>query len=207
MKWENKYRFHFSHNVVIVVDMQNDFCHEDGAYHRNDPQTFQVGGIKQMIPSLQFFLSEMRKKEVPIVFCKYLIDDEARDAGIYVKARPFILKEGLRRNSWGGEIVDGLKSKKNDFIIEKSRFTAFYNTNMEIVLKSLKAETLFFTGVATNVCVESSIRDAFFRDYQCVLVEDCCKAWNEEFHLATIRNVIHGFGMVMTSDEILDALP
>ena len=207
MKWENKYHFNFSHNVVIVVDMQNDFCHEDGTYHRNDPQTFQVGGIKQMIPRLQFFLSEMRKKEVPIVFCKYLIDDEARDAGIYVKARPFILKEGLRRNSWGGEIVDGLKSKKNDFIIEKSRFTAFYNTNMEIVLKSLKAETLFFTGVATNVCVESSIRDAFFRDYQCVLVEDCCKAWNEEFHLATIRNVIHGFGMVMTADEALDALP
>lgn len=207
MKWEHKYHFNLSHNVVIVVDMQNDFCHEDGAYHRNDPQTFQVGGIKQMIPRLQFFLSEMRKKEVPIVFCKYLIDDEARDAGIYVKARPFILKEGLRRNSWGGEIVDGLKSKKNDFIIEKSRFTAFYNTNMEIVLKSLKAETLFFTGVATNVCVESSIRDAFFRDYQCVLVEDCCKAWNEEFHLATIRNVIHGFGMVMTSDEVLDALP
>jgi len=207
MKWEQKYHFNFSHNVVIVVDMQNDFCHEDGAYHRNDPQTFQVGGIKKMIPRLQFFLSEMRKKEVPIVFCKYLIDDEARDAGIYVKARPFILKEGLRRNSWGGEIVDGLKSKKNDFIIEKSRFTAFYNTNMEIVLKSLKAETLFFTGVATNVCVESSIRDAFFRDYQCVLVEDCCKAWNEEFHLATIRNVIHGFGMVMTADEALDALP
>jgi ureidoacrylate peracid hydrolase len=207
MKWENKYQFNFVHNVVVVVDMQNDFCHEDGTYHRNDPKTFQVAGIREMIPRIQFFLGEMRKKEVPIVFCKYLIDDQARDAGIYVKARQFILKEGLRRNNWGGEIIDELKPSKSDFVVEKSRFTAFYNTNMEVVLKALKAETLFFTGVATNVCVESSIRDAFFRDYQCVLVEDCCKAWNAQSHLATIENVIHGFGMVMASDEILDVLP
>ena len=98
MKWENKYQFNFVHNVVVVVDMQNDFCHEDGAYHRNDPKIFQVAGIREMIPGLQFFLSEMRKKEIPIVFCKYLIDDQARDAGIYVKARQFILTQFLHHS-------------------------------------------------------------------------------------------------------------
>ena len=56
----------------------------------------------------------------------------------------------------------------------------------------MKAETLFITGVATHVCVESTIRDAYFRDYPCVLVEDCCQAWNEESHLAAVRNVLHG---------------
>jgi ureidoacrylate peracid hydrolase len=203
VKWENKYHFDFLHPVVIVIDMQNDFCHQDGAYHRHDPQIFQVAGIKEMIPRLQHFLVQIREKRIPIVFCRYLIDDRARDAGNYVKIRPFLFKEGLRRDTWGGEIIDELKPMKNDFIVVKSRYSAFYNTNMEVVLRSFKAETLFFTGVATNVCVESSIRDAFFRDYQCVLVEDCCKAWNEESHLGVIKNVIHGFGMVMTADELL----
>jgi ureidoacrylate peracid hydrolase len=207
MKWENRYSFDFLRPVVLVIDMQNDFCHPDGVYHRNDPRTFQVDGIRDMIPRLQHFLMEIRKKEISIVFCKYLIDDQARDAGVYVKVRPFLIKEGLRKNSWGGDIIDELKPMKNDFIVEKPRYSAFYGTNMDVVLRSLKAVTLFFTGVATNICVESSIRDAFFRDYECVLVEDCCKAWNEESHLATVRNVIHGFGMVMASDEVLDALP
>jgi len=207
MKWENEYHFNFLHPVILVIDMQNDFCHEEGAYHRNDPQAFQVVAIKEMIPRLQHFLTEMRKKEIPVLFCKYLVDDQARDAGIYVKIRPFLLKEGLRRNTWGGEIIDELKPSKNDFIVEKPRYSAFYNTNIDVVLRALDTKTLFFTGVATNVCVESSIRDAFFRDYQCVLVEECCKAWDEESHLAAIRNIIHGFGMVMVSDEVLDALP
>jgi ureidoacrylate peracid hydrolase len=206
MQWNNRYKFDFSHPVAVVVDMQNDFCSQDGAYHRNDPQTYQVDAVKEMIPRLQYFLKEIRNKEVPIVFVKTFIDDQGRDAGIYVKARPFILKEGLRRNVWGGEIIDELKPSKDDFIVEKTRYSAFYNTNMEVVLRSLKGETLFFTGVATNVCVESSIRDAFFRDYQCILVEDCCKAWNEESHQAAIRNIIHGFGMVMAAEEVLDEL-
>jgi ureidoacrylate peracid hydrolase len=207
VNWENTYSFDFSHPVVLVIDMQNDFCHQNGVYHRNDPQTFPVSGIGEMIPRLQRFLTQMRKRAIPITFCKFLIDDRARDAGVYLKVRPFLFKEGLRRNSWGGEIVDELRPLKDDFVVEKSRFSAFYNTNMEVILRSLKAETLFFTGVATHVCVESSIRDAFFRDFQCVLVEDCCKSWNEESHLGAIRSVIHGFGMVMASDEVLDALP
>jgi len=207
MKWENIYEFSFSHPVVMVIDMQNDFCHQGGVYYRNNPQTFNVSGIKKMIPTLVHFIGQLRRKKIPVVFCKYLLDDQARDAGIYLRARPFLRKEGLRKNTWGGDIIDELEPLKNDFIVEKSRYSAFYNTNLEVVLRSLKAETLFFTGIATNLCVESSLRDAFFRDYQCVLVEDCCKAWNEEYHLAAVRNVIHGlFGMVVASSDLLASI-
>lgn len=206
MKWNNRYQFDFSRPAVMVVDMQNDFCHKNGAYHRNDPQTFKVSGTQAMIPTLKRFLGEARGKRIPVVYVKYFIDADGRDAGLGVKARPFLLKEGLRRDTWGGEIVEGLEPSENDFVVEKPRYSAFYNTNMEVVLRGLKVETLFFTGVATNVCVESSIRDAFFRDYKCVLVEDCCRAWTEEAQNASIMNIIHGFGMVMTSDEVLASL-
>ncbi len=206
MKWDNRYQFNITRPAVIVVDMQNDFCDKDGAYHRNDPKTYNISRAHAMIPTLKRFLDEARKKQMPIVYVKTFIDDQGRDAGIYAMARPFILKEGLRKNTWGGKIVEELPPSQNDFIVEKSRYSAFYNTNMEVVLRGLKVETLFFTGVATNVCVESSIRDAFFRDYQCVLVEDCCRAWTEEAHHATLMNVIHGFGMIMTTDEVLAGL-
>ncbi|MFH1734254.1 MAG: cysteine hydrolase [bacterium] len=205
-QWPNKYHFHFTKPAVLVIDMQNDFCGEEGAYHRNDPEVFQVASIQEMVPRLQRFLAVAREIGFPVVFCKYLLDDHARDGGVYVTARPFLLKEGLRRNTWGGEIIDELRPLEDDFVVEKSRYSGFYNTNLEVVLRALDVDTLLFTGVATNVCVESTIRDAFFRDYQCVLVEDCCKAWNDPAHLATINNVIHGFGMVLTSEEILSEL-
>jgi ureidoacrylate peracid hydrolase len=207
MKWKNKYHFELGHPVVLVIDMQNDFCDENGAYHRNDPLTFPVRGMKAMIFRLQHFLAEARKNGTAILYVKYLVDDQGRDVGLHAKTpRPFLLKEGLRRNTWGGEIVEALKPFPGDFIIEKSRYSAFYNTKLETVLRALRAETLFLTGVATHVCVESTIRDAYFRDYPSVLVEDCCQAWNEESHLAAVRNVLHGFGMVMTSAEVLEAL-
>ncbi len=207
MKWNNKYHFELANPVVLVIDMQNDFCDENGAYHRNDPLTFPVGGMKPMISRLQHFLSEARGNAMPILYVKYLVDDQGRDVGLHTKTpRPFLLKEGLRRNTWGGEIVEALKPLPGDFIIEKSRYSAFYNTKLEIVLRSLRVKTLLVTGVATNVCVESTIRDGYFRDYPCVLVEDCCQAWNEESHLAAVRNVLHGFGMVMTSEEVIGAL-
>lgn len=202
MKWNNIYQFKFTNPVVLVIDMQNEFCHEQGVFCRNDPIKFNVTNIQHMIPKLKIFLDHMRKRGIPIIYCKTLFSDDAKDAGLYVKTRSFLLKEGLRRNDWGSEIVDDLYPLEGDYIVEKSRFSAFYNTNMEIVLRALKAETLFFTGVATNVCVESTIRDAFFRDYQPVLIEDCCRAWKEEAHLATINNVLYIFGMVMNSEEI-----
>ena len=98
-----------------------------------------------MIPRLNVFVRNMRKRGAPVVYVKTIYSEGAKDAGLYVKARQFLVKNGLRKGQWGSEIVDQFKPEKGDYVIEKARFSAFYNTKMEIVLRSLHRQTLFFT--------------------------------------------------------------
>jgi ureidoacrylate peracid hydrolase len=106
-----------------------------------------------------------------------------------------------RQGTWGADFYR-VAPAANDIVVTKHRFDAFYGTDLEIVLRANKIRNLILAGVATNVCVESTLRSAFFRDFEIVLIEDCCAARNVRAHEATLDNVRQYFGIVASADEV-----
>ncbi|TMJ34488.1 MAG: isochorismatase family protein [Alphaproteobacteria bacterium] len=117
----------------------------------------------------------------------------------------------LIRDTWGTDIVNDLKPETGDVVLYKTRFSGFYETELDSVLKTAGIKHLIVTGCTTSVCVESTIRDAFFRDYHCILLTDCTSepiAWDasRSNHDASITLVQILFGWTSTSDHFLRAI-
>jgi ureidoacrylate peracid hydrolase len=117
----------------------------------------------------------------------------------------------LIRDTWNTDIVDELQPDPDDTVVYKNRFSGFYDTDLDAILRGLGVRTLIFTGCTTSVCVESTLRDAFFRDYHCVLLEDCVAEpiahdAPRSNHDATILLVNLMFGWVTRSQQLVDAL-
>ena len=116
----------------------------------------------------------------------------------------------LIRDTWSREILDELKPQEGDTVVYKTRYSGFYGTDLDSILKTRGIKSLIVTGATTCVCVDSTIRDAMFRDYTCVLLEDCTgepigsesTRSNHEAALLTIQT----FGWVSTSAELIEAL-
>jgi ureidoacrylate peracid hydrolase len=117
----------------------------------------------------------------------------------------------LIRDTWNTDIVNELKPEPGDIVMYKHRFSAFYGTELEAILERLSAEYLIFTGCTTSVCVESTIRDAMFRNYTCVLLEDCTAEpigaglprSNHEASLLILQTL---FAWISSSEKFIQAL-
>src|SRR5207248_215753 len=122
------------------------------------------------------------------------------------------VKDGvLTRDTWGTDILDELAPCDDDTVVYKNRFSGFYQTELDELLKAEGIKYLIVTGCTTSVCVESTVRDAFFRDYHCVVLEDCTAEpmganLTRSNHAATILLVERIFGSVSTSTDFIDAL-
>src|SRR5690606_9905987 len=110
------------------------------------------------------------------------------------------------RGTWGAEFVEELKPLPGERVVDKCRYSAFFNTDLEVGLRSRGIQTLIVTGVVAQVCVESTIRDAFFRDFDVILLRDCTASYDDQLYGATLKNVEISYGAVMTSTEIVDWL-
>ena len=104
------------------------------------------------------------------------------------------------------EVIDELAPHDGDYIVVKPRFSAYYGTNMESILKSLDTETILVGGISTQRSVEGTARDAKNRDTQCVVVSDCCTAGEEDVHQMTIDSVLPLLVRVRNTDEVIAAL-
>ena len=106
--------------------------------------------------------------------------------------------------SWGAEFYR-VEPEAGEPVVIKHRYSAFVDTDLELILRSRGIKTLVLCGVASNVCVESTARDGYMRDYYIVLVDDCSAAYDPAKHAATLSNIAHHFGVVVTADEVIDA--
>lgn len=173
--------------AVIVVDMQNDFGAEGGMFARAG---FDISGIRAAIAPTARVLAAARGAGVPVVYLKMGFADDLSDAGgpeapnlvrhlaVFGVGRPVIAPDGresrvLIRGTWNTDILPELAPQPGDRLIEKHRFSGFFETELDAVLKDMGVTSLVFTGCTTSVCVESTLRDAFFRDYRCLLLADC----------------------------------
>ena len=196
------------HTALIVVDMQNDFCADGGFLQR---EGMNVKLVQAMTPRLVGFINKAREAGLPIVYIQtvyyapghqYISDawlehNWRRDKRRYREYVP------LEQGSWGVEFYGGIKPLPGEIIVQKHRYGAFADTNLDLILRSKGIRTLIITGVATNCCVETTARDGFMKDYYIVFLKDCTAATAEDLHNSTIRNISLYFGEVVDSAEVV----
>jgi nicotinamidase-related amidase len=187
-------RLNVAASALLVVDMQRFFL---------DPKspTFTCGGAA-IVPALKSLLAAFRRVGRPVIYTRHVHHPEDLDSGIM----------GWW---WGGKCLEGspdsevhpeLAPLPRDKVVLKHRYSAFYNTDLETVLRCLKVEDLVITGIMTNMCCESSARDAYYRDYRVFVPADGTGTVNEEMHLASLLNLAFGFAFVTTSEAIVAQL-
>jgi ureidoacrylate peracid hydrolase len=204
-------------SVVIVIDMQNAFVSNGGMF---DMVGFDVSKFRHVINPLKDVLDVSRKSGLTIVYVRHAYSPDLSNAGssespnywkeyslALMRKNPDYKDKLLIKGTWGAEIIDELKPLAGDIIIDKKRYSGFANTELENILRNLGAKYLFFTGIALNICVESTIRDAFSREFWPILLSDCCEAIGPKYtRKATIWNVKQLFGWVTTSREYIQAV-
>lgn len=180
------------HAAVVVIDMQNDFC-----------DTAKTPMAAPMMPRLKALIDEARLAGVRVVRAQVL-HDESSESDVWNERpnHPAVL------GTPGAEFHPDFLPQPGDYVIEKSRYSAFVRTSFEADLRAMGIKTLIMTGIATNVCVESTARDAFQRDFRVVMVEDCCASMSEEAHEATLATFRRGFGgLVCKAADVTAAWP
>jgi len=212
-------------SAVIVVDMENDFVAKGGMFDRAG---VDISGAQKAIAPTAKVLAAARQAGLKIIYLKMgyradLSDLGAPDSvnrtrhlkfGVGQKIRAPDGRESriLIRDTWDTDIVPELKPQDSDIVIYKTRFSGFYQTDLDATLKQLGVRYLIVTGVTTSICVESTVRDAMFRDYLCVLLRDCMSEpighdLPRTNHDASLLNVEVLLGWVSDSEQFVKAFP
>jgi ureidoacrylate peracid hydrolase len=189
--------------VHVVIDAQNDFLHADGWYAKSG---VDIAHMQRVIEPTKRLNAECRRRGIPIAWTRHGFRDE-RDGGVLVRLRPFLRAGGLRVGTWGHQILDALDPQPEDWYVEKNRLSAFYQTNLELILRNLDAETVIFTGVLTNQCVAATSKDASFRDFLPLVVEEGTGTTLPHLHAPALEMVAVGWGEVRSLADTLAALP
>lgn len=189
-----------THTAVLVVDMQNDFCAEGGYIHKT--RNADMSENPALAERISALVESGRASGTSIVWIQAnyeprflspqaIIKREERQPGLVCCAG----------GSWGWEFFK-VAPHPDDILIEKHSFSAFFGTELDRLLRFRGIKTLIMTGVATNTCVESTLRDGFFLGYYIVLVEDCCNSAAQHLHKSTLDNVRMNFGDVVQAAEL-----
>jgi ureidoacrylate peracid hydrolase len=213
-----------SRTAVLVIDMQNDFCSPGGGFDRAG---IPIGAVRSVIPHIGAVLAAARKSGVQIVYLKMEHQPDLSDLGgqdhpqrikhaFMSVGNPVVAPDGregrvLVKDTWNTEVVPELAPLPGDVVISKNRYSGFYETSLDADLREWGVKDLVFTGCTTSVCVESTLRDAMFRGYRCLLLSDCAAEplGADELrsnHEATLLVIEKLFGWISSSREFLKAV-
>lgn len=186
---------------LLVVDVQNDFVSPQGSAGQRGED---IGAAMAIVPRLIRLIEEARRIALPIIYIKTTHSEWTDSPSwIYRKSQEKALTT-CREGSWGAEFYDGISPRPDERVVIKHRYSAFINTDLNTVLKAKGIESVLVTGVATNVCVETTARDAYMFDYYVTLVIDCAAAYDARLHENTLENIRRHFGLVASSEEIME---
>lgn len=210
--------------AVVVIDMQNDFGAAGGMF---DLAGIDIAPIRQLVPRIAGLLEDARAAGLPVFYTKQqhradLADAGGPDAPHFIKHRRMQLGKAvvapdgrpgriLVEGTWNTEIVPELAPRPGDVVVAKHRYSAFFETELDARLREAGARSLIFVGATTSVCVESTVRDAMFRDYRCLVLADCtaepiAHGAPRSNHEATLLTVELLFGWVMEASDLRLAL-
>ena len=191
-----------SETALIVIDVQNDFCAPGGYFEKTGAD---LAPIDPAVDHILTVIAAAREAGVMVMFVRSVYDPVYLSAAQNERRRRLGWDIPLCRDgTWGAEFYK-VAPNAGEVIITKHRYDAFFNTDLELVLRTNGIRNVALCGVATNVCVESTARSAFFRDFEVVVASDCCAARNLPAHEAALENFRRHFGMVATSAEVQDA--
>jgi nicotinamidase-related amidase len=172
--------------VLIIVDMINDFV------------TGKLGSdrARNIVPNISALIKKARKHGIPVIYLRDAHTPDDKELGIW--------GEHAMKGTQGSEIILELKPEKNDIVIEKKWYSAFVDTQLPEILKKLGSDTIIFTGVSTDICVQNNVAPAYFSGYKTIVPRDCTASIDEasyEFSLKYMKNI---FGTeITTSDKVL----
>jgi len=182
--------------AVLVIDMQRDFL-DPGA-------PIETPGGRALIPAINRLTARARARGIPVVFTQEMHRADKADFGIELEFEPPHCLEGTP----GVELADGLEVAPTDYrILGKRRYDAFLGTDLETLLRGLRAENLIVTGVCTDICVTSTVQHARNLDFRCIIPRECVAGTTPERHTAALLCLGHVFGYVTSLEEVEAALP
>ena len=190
----HRMRLRVARSALLVVDMQRFFADPAGKGYL--PCTAAI------MPNLRQLLAVFRRAGRPVIYTRHAHHPEMLDAGIMVRW----WKENIIEGTPESEIIAKLAPRSSEKVVTKHRYSAFFDTDLATVLRSLRIEDLVISGVMTNMCVESTARDAYFRDYRSFIPADATGAPTEEMHCASLLNLAYGFAWVTTTATIVEQI-
>lgn len=188
--------------ALVLIDLQNDFLDPAGHYAQSG---IDIEHMRRVLEPTAELVAAARARDIPIVWTRHGFRD-LRDAGIFARLRPFLREGGLRQGTWGYELHASLDVRSEDWVVEKTRLSAFFDTNLEVVLRGLQAETLVIGGVLTNQCVAATSKDAMFRDLGAVVIPECTGTTLPHLHEPALEMMRVGWAEVRPLAELLGDL-
>lgn len=175
--------------ALLVVDMLNEFLSEGGV------MPFSRG--RAIVPTLQTVISFCRERGIPVIYVNEshrpgFDDSQFKKRGVHCIA-----------GSWGAQVIEELKPEPGDHIVPKRRYSGFYDTDLDTLLRTLGVKRLIVTGCVTNICVRSTVHDAFFRGYEVMVPRDCVEATGQREQDSSLYDIETHFGEVTDASEVL----
>jgi len=203
--------------AVVVVDMQNAFASRGGML---DLAGVDISGADDVVRRIAELLEAVRVAGVQVVYLQTGYKPDLSNGGgaaspnprketalCLMRARPELKGQLLVEGTWDFQIVDALAPLASDIVVLKTRYSGFAGTQLDSVLRAREIRYLVFVGIATNVCVESTLRDAYFHEYWPLLVTDAAlQAGPPEAHTASIFNVESFFGWTIGTHALIEVL-
>jgi len=171
--------------VLIVVDMINDFV------------TGKLGSdrARKIVPYISTLIKKAKKQGIPVIYLRDAHTPDDKELGIW--------GEHAMKGRTGSEIIPELKPEKNDIVIEKKWYSAFVDTQLPIILKRLGTDTIIFTGVSTDICIQNNVAPAYFLGYKTIVPRDCTASIDEASYEFSLKYMKNNFGTeITTSDKV-----
>jgi len=201
------------HPALLVVDMQNGFCSSGGSYEKYGGKIgADMATYRKIIPNTARIVAACREADIPIFYTQQVREQSGIDLFTRLhrivpeRRAEFLRIPACIRGTWDAEIIDEVKPTENDHIVMKRRDSAFQDTELDLWLRSIRADTLIFTGVDTIICVETTLTDAFNTGYDVILVEDATASSWPNIGRASIRKVSGSYGWVVKTDQLINLL-
>ncbi|MCE0768198.1 cysteine hydrolase [Pseudonocardia kujensis] len=191
--------------ALVVVDVQNGFCRPEGSVPRIG---MGLAGAEAAVGNAAVAVRAAREAGTPVVFTRHLYRPGRADEGpnLY-RGGELAGIDGLLAGTWDAEVVDDLGWTPADLTVDKCRFDAFLWTSLDPLLRGLGVDQLYVCGVVTNICVESTVRAAYMRDYRVTLLADACAAQTPRLHEAGVEVMGEcGFATIASAADLGSAL-
>lgn len=188
--------------ALMIVDMQNGFLDARGSLAAVGMPYEQ---LRPAIDGCMRLVDAAREVNVPVIFTRYVYLPDYSDAGLLPTELVPAMKDknALITGSWDADVIEALTPQPGDVVIDKSRPSSFYGTRLEPVLTNLGIRSLVIAGVTTNICVETTARDAGQRDYRVHVVSDATAEYDPARYESALAAIGLAFGWVNTTDDVL----